>query len=119
MTAAAVVTAAITGIVKLRFRLAHDVLRHASNGPTPVSSSRKSAIGMFTRLKNGGPTVTLCPRIDSRKVQKISQTFHVFSMPRFSCIITECKNAVPVSHGKIEAFSTGSHPQYPPHPSTE
>src|SRR5438270_374694 len=59
------------------------------------------------------------PKIESMNVQKISHTFHVFSMPRFSCIITECRKAVPVSQGKMEAFSTGSHPQYPPHPSTE
>ena len=47
----------------------------------------------------------------SRKVLKISHTFQFFIMPRFSCIITECRNAVPVSHGISDAFSTGSHPQ--------
>ncbi len=40
-----------------------------------------------------------------------SQTFQTRIMPRFSCIITECRNAVPVSHGISEAFSTGSHIQ--------
>src|ERR1051326_3581573 len=29
------------------------------------------------------------PRIESMKVIKISQTFHIFIMPRFSCIMTE------------------------------
>ena len=38
-------------------------------------------------------------------------TFQTFSIPRFSWIITECRNAVPVSHGISEAFSTGSHAQ--------
>src|SRR4051812_35562866 len=51
------------------------------------------------------------PKIASRNVEKISHMFHIFSMPRFSCIITECRNAVPVSHGISDAFSTGSHPQ--------
>jgi hypothetical protein len=59
------------------------------------------------------------PKIESMKVEKISHMFQVFNMPRFSCIITECRNAVPVSNGISEAFSTGSQPQYPPHPSTE
>ena len=51
------------------------------------------------------------PRIASQKVAKISHIFQTFIMPRFSCIITECRKAVPVSHGSSEAFSTGSHPQ--------
>ena len=51
------------------------------------------------------------PSIESRKVAKMSDMFQTFNMPRFSCIMTECRNAVPVSHGISEAFSTGSHPQ--------
>ena len=39
-------------------------------------------------------------------------------MPRRSWIITECRNAVVTSHGSSATFSTGSHAQYPPHPST-
>src|SRR5947208_10362902 len=48
----------------------------------------------------------------------ISARFHFFSMPRFSWIITECRNAVIVSQGNSAAFSTGSHAQYPPQPSS-
>src|SRR5437762_12013429 len=51
------------------------------------------------------------PRIHNRKVRNTSHTFHTFIIPRFSCIITECRNAVPVSQGKNDAFSTGSQPQ--------
>ena len=47
----------------------------------------------------------------SRKVEKMSHTFQLFIMPFFSCIITECRKAVPVSQGMKLAFSTGSHPQ--------
>src|SRR5579864_4363553 len=46
-----------------------------------------------------------------RKVAKISHMFQIFSMPRFSCIITEWRKAVPVSQGMSEAFSTGSQAQ--------
>ncbi len=51
------------------------------------------------------------PRRQSAKVVTISDTFQVRSIPRFSCTITECRNAVPISHGISEAFSTGSQPQ--------
>ena len=62
--------------------------------------------------------VSSVPKMQSRKVEKRSQIFHVFIIPRFSCIMVECRKAVPVSHGISDAFSTGSQPQYPPHPST-
>src|ERR1700729_3220277 len=62
--------------------------------------------------------VSSVPRIVSMNVEKISHTFQLFIIPRFSCIITECRKAVPVSQGMKLAFSTGSHPQYPPQPST-
>jgi len=46
-----------------------------------------------------------------KKVAEIRTMFHTFIMPFFSCIITECRNAVAVSHGNSDAFSTGSQPQ--------
>src|SRR5271155_1939090 len=58
------------------------------------------------------------PNMESRKVAKMSDIFQTFNMPRFSCIMTECRNAVPVSQGISEAFSTASHPQSPPLPRT-
>ena len=51
------------------------------------------------------------PRIANTPVASTSETFHTFSIPRFSWIITECRKAVPVSHGSSEAFSTGSQAQ--------
>src|SRR6476646_12190542 len=62
--------------------------------------------------------VSMVRRIESMKVIKISHTFQTFIMPRFSCIMTECRNAVVESQGSREAFSTGSQPQYPPQPRT-
>jgi hypothetical protein len=51
------------------------------------------------------------PSRQSVKVAEIRLTFQTFSIPRFSCTITECRNAVPTSHGISAAFSTGSQPQ--------
>ena len=48
----------------------------------------------------------------------MSETFQTLSIPRFSWIITECRKAVPTSQGMRLAFSTGSHAQYPPQPSS-
>src|SRR6202007_2209772 len=62
--------------------------------------------------------VSNVPRMQSMKAVNTSHTFHTFIIPRFSCIITECRNAVPVIQGSSDAFSTGSQAQYPPQPST-
>ena len=55
--------------------------------------------------------VIIVPKMHSRKVAATSTMFHTFIMPFFSCIITECRKAVPVIHGRRDAFSTGSQPQ--------
>ena len=51
------------------------------------------------------------PSRQNANVATTSDTFQVRSMPRFSWTITECRNAVPRSHGMSDAFSTGSQPQ--------
>ena len=51
------------------------------------------------------------PKIVRKNVVMTSVTFHTRSMPRRSCTITECRNAVAVNHGSRPAFSTGSHIQ--------
>src|ERR1700690_2694740 len=63
-------TAPMAGNKKLPFRLATDVLRQASSGPTAVSNIRDRATGMASRLKKGGPTVTLWPWTDSERMGK-------------------------------------------------
>src|SRR5437763_4952594 len=67
-SATAANAASSAGMPKLRFRLSSEVLRQASSGPTAVSSRRKIAMGTFTRLKNGGPTVTLLPCTHSERI---------------------------------------------------
>ena len=49
------------------------------------------------------------PNSESRNASATSTMFQIFSIPRFSWIITECRNAVAASHGISAAFSTGSH----------
>src|SRR5215468_293213 len=91
-------------------------MKTTTRNPTnqgPTGDCAKACTELTTPLR-----VRNVPRMHSMNVQKTSQTFHTFIIPRFSCIITECRNAVPVSHGNNEAFSTGSQPQYPPQPST-
>ena len=51
------------------------------------------------------------PRMLSTPVARISDAFQTFSIPRRSWIIAECRNAVPISHGSSDAFSTGSQAQ--------
>ena len=51
------------------------------------------------------------PNIVRKNVMITSETFQTRSMPRRSCTITECRNAVAVNHGSSPAFSTGSHIQ--------
>ena len=58
------------------------------------------------------------PKMHRKKVPEIRTMFQTFIMPFFSCIITECRNAVAVIQGSSDAFSTGSQAQYPPQPST-
>src|SRR5438128_12063648 len=87
--------------------------RNATN-QSPIEDWAKACTELTTPLR-----VRNVPKIDSRNVAKMSHMFHTFNIPRFSCIITECRKAVPVNQGISEAFSTGSQPQQPPQPSTE
>ena len=48
------------------------------------------------------------PKSESENAITTSRWFQTRSMPRFSWIITECRNAVAASHGISAAFSTGS-----------
>ena len=51
------------------------------------------------------------PKIVSAKVSVIRVMFQIFSIGRRSWTMTEWTNAVPMSQGMNEAFSTGSHAQ--------
>src|ERR1700724_3402212 len=59
-----------SGHAKFRFSASNDVLRQARSGPTPVSKRRNRAMGIFTLLKNGGPTLILFPTTHSESTGK-------------------------------------------------
>ena len=48
----------------------------------------------------------------------LSSRFQRGRLPLRCCKISVCNSAVAVSQGISELFSTGSHPQYPPQPSS-
>src|SRR6476620_617748 len=83
----------------------------ANHGPTGDCANECTLSMIPLRVMN-------VPKIASKKLTITSTTFHFRSMPRFSWIMIECRNAVGVSHGRKDEFSTGSHAQYPPHPSS-
>src|ERR1051325_8682113 len=89
-----------------------DAMRNAANH-FPTGDCAKECTLEITPLR-----VMNVPKIDNRKAETTSVTFHLRSIPRFSCTMIECRNAVFTSQGSNEAFSTGSHAQYPPHPSS-
>src|SRR6266478_3565833 len=60
----------ISGHPKLRFKLSVEVLRQASNGPTPVRNRSSNPIGIFTLLKNGAPTLMREPDNHSENTGK-------------------------------------------------
>src|ERR1700733_13732812 len=77
---------------------------HPNQSPMPDCANACTELTTPLRVRN-------VPKIASRNVVKISHMFHIFIMPRFSCIMTECRNAVMVSQGSSDAFSTASQPQ--------
>src|SRR6185503_34946 len=87
-------------------------MRNAANH-FPTGDCAKECTLEITPLR-----VMNVPKIDSRNADTTSVTFHFLSIPRFSCTMIECRNAVFTSHGSSDAFSTGSHAQYPPHPNS-
>ena len=58
------------------------------------------------------------PIKESENVTIMRNRFQTLNIFRFSWTITEWRKAVPTSQGINDAFSTGSHPQYPPQPSS-
>src|SRR5256714_7092913 len=89
-----------------------DRIRNAANH-LPTGDCAKECTLEITPLR-----VMKVPKIANRNAETTSVTFHLRSIPRFSCTMIECRKAVFTSHGSSDAFSTGSHAQYPPQPSS-
>jgi hypothetical protein len=81
---------------------------HASFGSSPNACTDETTPERVMKV----------PKMVRKKVTMTSDMFHTRSMLRRSCTITECRNAVAVNQGRSAAFSTGSHIQYPPQPSS-
>ena len=79
-------------------------MKAKNNGPIALWAKACTEESTPERVRN-------VPKITNSKVKMIRIIFQCFNMPRFSWIITECKNAVPVNQGINAAISTGSQPQ--------
>ena len=76
----------------------------SSIGPMPDSVKAWTDSSTPERVMN-------VPRMVSENVAQSSERFHTRSIPSRSWTMTEWRYAVPVSQGRNEAFSTGSHAQ--------
>ena len=99
---------------------ARSVCRRSAMSPNPPSSTsvrNPRYIGPTADWANVWtedrmlPRVRNVPNVVSANAPTISERFQTFSMPRRSWTITECRNAVAISHGSSATFSTGSHAQ--------
>ena len=73
-----------------------------NHGPSGLSVNEWIELTTPERVRN-------VPKSERQNARITSSMFQTFSIPRFSWIITECRNAVAASHGMSAAFSTGSH----------
>ena len=93
----------------------HTISAVATASTTAMNASRIDADARTATKAWIEPTTPLrvrnVPNSASAKVAVTSTMFQTFSMPFFSCTITECRKAVAASQGISAAFSTGSQAQ--------
>jgi hypothetical protein len=77
----------------------------ARNGPPSVEAPKAWIESRIPERTRNVPMIASVPVASTR------EAFHTFSIPRFSWIMIEWMNAVPVSQGISDAFSTGSQAQ--------
>jgi hypothetical protein len=82
----------------------------ASTRKTRIVGPIALCVNEWTELKTP-ERVMKVPRIVSRKVASTSVTVQPLRTPLRSVSSAECSAAVAVSHGRNDAFSTGSHAQ--------
>ena len=78
--------------------------KHAKYVPIEDCANEWTLAIMPDRVRN-------VPKMVRKNVRQMRKTFHTFSRPRRSWIITEWTNALAVRNGMNAAFSTGSQPQ--------
>ncbi len=77
-------------------------MKPRNHGPIELSVNEWIELITPERVRN-------VPNSERLNARITSSMFQTRSIPRFSWIITECRNAVAASHGISAAFSTGSH----------
>src|SRR3982750_451202 len=88
-------------LVETRYAVtAIDTTRNAANH-FPTGDCAKECTLEITPLR-----VMKVPKIERRNAETTSVTFHLRSIPRFSCTMIECRNAVFTNHGSKEALWT-------------
>ena len=86
----------------------------ASSSTRARNDRKKTPIEPWVNACTEAMTPERVRKVPNRVSENVMMTrarFQSRSIRRRSWIITECKNAVPVSHGMKAAFSTGSHAQ--------
>ena len=97
-----------------------------SSNELPTTATRKPSMKMprfgsvakaCTEVSRPERTMKVPSRL-SENARIASSTVQLRNTPRFSVTASEWINAVPTSHGRKEAFSTGSQNHQPPQPSS-
>ena len=76
-------------------------MKPRNQGPIELSVNEWIEFSTPERVRN-------VPNSESENASITSSMFQTFSIPFFSCTITECRKAVAASQGISAAFSTGS-----------
>src|SRR5437773_4931143 len=83
------------------------------SGPIPVSPSRARPRGMFTWLKNGGPTVTFVPWTSSERIGKSVPHSTENAMPRNKRLLNrKLASRLTIDSSLASASSSGSRLAY-------
>ena len=77
------------------------MMKPRNQGPNGLSVKEWIELRIPDRVRN-------VPNSARQNDRTTSSMFQIFSIPFFSCTITECRNAVDASQGMSAAFSTGS-----------
>src|SRR6266852_2466075 len=104
---------AVAGTANWRRRLGSEARRQAISGPIPVRASKARPRGMFTRLKNGGPTVTLVPCTSSERIWNNVTDSTENAIPiRSKLLNRKLASRLTIDSSRVSAPSNGSRLAY-------
>src|SRR5207253_4795487 len=103
----------VAGTANWRRKLGSDARRHAMSGPMPVSASSARPSGMFTWLKNGGPTVTLVPWTSSERIGNSVPHNTENAIPMSSRLLNrKLASRLTIDSSRVSAVSNGRRVAY-------